>query len=72
LFYETLDNRIMVRDYTVEGASFIPGKARLWTERRLFYPGALNLWPLTEIALPSSRHPTPYRAKASPPASQYC
>ena len=43
LFYETADNRIMVVDYTVDGASFVPGKPRLWSEKQLFYPGGSNL-----------------------------
>jgi serine/threonine-protein kinase len=43
LFYETADNRIMVRDYTVDGNAFVPGKPRLWTERRIFFPGLRNL-----------------------------
>jgi serine/threonine-protein kinase len=43
LFYETADNRIMVVDYTVDGASFVPGKPRLWSERQLFSPGTSNL-----------------------------
>jgi serine/threonine-protein kinase len=43
LFYETLDYRIMVVDYTVTGDSFVPGKPRLWSEKRLSYPGNSNL-----------------------------
>ena len=43
LFYETTDNRIMVMDYKVEGASFVPGTPRLWTDQQLFYPGTSNL-----------------------------
>jgi serine/threonine-protein kinase len=43
LFYETTDNRIMVMDYKAEGASFVPGKPRLWTDQHLFYTGALNM-----------------------------
>jgi len=43
LFYETADNRIVVVDYTVNGDSFVPGKARLWSEKQIFYPGASNL-----------------------------
>jgi hypothetical protein len=33
----------MVADYTVDGASFVPGKPRLWSERQLFYTGTSNL-----------------------------
>jgi serine/threonine-protein kinase len=43
LYYETADNRIMVVDYTVNGASFVPGKPRLWSDKQLFYPGTSNL-----------------------------
>ena len=43
LFYETLDNRIMVVDYTVNGDSFGFGKPRLWCDKQIFYPGFLNL-----------------------------
>lgn len=35
LFFESLDNRIMVADYTVQGDSFIPNKPRAWSETRL-------------------------------------
>jgi serine/threonine-protein kinase len=43
LFYEAPDNRIMVVDYSVDGASFLPGKPRLWSDKRLFYTGTQNL-----------------------------
>jgi serine/threonine-protein kinase len=43
LFYETADHRIMVLEYTVEGATFVPGKPRLWSDRQLFYAGTSNL-----------------------------
>jgi Tol biopolymer transport system component len=43
LFYETTDNRIMVVDYTVDGAAFVPGKPRLWSDKQLFYTGTSNL-----------------------------
>jgi Tol biopolymer transport system component len=43
LFYEALDNRIMVVDYTVNGDSFVPGKPRLWSNKQIFNPGAGNL-----------------------------
>jgi hypothetical protein len=33
----------MVVDYTVNGASFVPGKPRLWSDKQLFYTGASNL-----------------------------
>jgi serine/threonine-protein kinase len=36
LFFESLDNRIMVAAYTVQGESFvITGKPRLWSEKAL-------------------------------------
>jgi serine/threonine-protein kinase len=43
LFYETLDYRIMVVDYTVNGASFVAGKPRLWSDRQLLSLGVVNL-----------------------------
>jgi serine/threonine-protein kinase len=43
LFYETTDNRIMVVDYTVDGASFVPGKPRLWSDKQLLYFGTSNV-----------------------------
>ena len=43
LFYETADNRIMVVDYTVGGASFVPGRPRVWSDKQLFYTGTSNL-----------------------------
>jgi hypothetical protein len=33
----------MVVDYRVEGASFVYGKPRLWSDKQLFYTGTLNL-----------------------------
>jgi serine/threonine-protein kinase len=42
LFYEREDNRIMVVDYTVDGATFVPGKPRLWSDKQLFYTGTMN------------------------------
>ena len=35
LFFESLDNRIMVAGYTVQGDSFIKDKPRLWSEKAL-------------------------------------
>ncbi len=43
LFYETAEFRIMVVEYTVNGASFVAGKPRLWSDKQLVYPGTLNL-----------------------------
>ena len=42
LFYETADNQIMVVDYKVDGASFVAGKPRLWSEKRLLFVGGVN------------------------------
>jgi serine/threonine-protein kinase len=35
LFFETLDNRIMLAGYTVNGDSFVAEKPRVWSERQL-------------------------------------
>jgi Tol biopolymer transport system component len=35
LFFETLDNRIMVAAYTVKGDSFVADKPRVWSEKQL-------------------------------------
>jgi Tol biopolymer transport system component len=43
LFYETPDNRIMVVNYAVEGASFVPGTPRLWSDKQLFSTGTSSL-----------------------------
>jgi serine/threonine-protein kinase len=43
LFYETPDNRIMVVDYSADGASFLPLQPRLWSDKQLFYTGTSNL-----------------------------
>ena len=43
LFYETLEGRIMVVDYTVQGDSFMPGKPRAWCDKQLFYMGSSNM-----------------------------
>jgi len=43
LFYEGVDSRIMIVDYTVKGDSFVPGKPRVWCHSQLFNPGLLNL-----------------------------
>ena len=40
LFFETLDNRIMVAAYTVRGGSFAADKPRVWSEKRLADTGA--------------------------------
>jgi len=35
LFFRTLDNRIMVANYTVKGDSFVADKPRVWSEKQL-------------------------------------
>ena len=35
LFFENLDNRIMVTDYEPKNDSFVPGKPRLWSDQQL-------------------------------------
>jgi hypothetical protein len=35
LFFESLDNRIMVAGYTVQGDSIVTDKRRLWSEKAL-------------------------------------
>lgn len=58
-FYETPDDRIMVLDYTVVGAS-VPGKPRVWYCKQLFDPGTSNLdISPTANASPSSPCPKP-------------
>jgi hypothetical protein len=35
LFFESLDNHIMVATYTVKGDSFVADKPRVWSEKQL-------------------------------------
>jgi serine/threonine-protein kinase len=42
LFFESLDDRIVVAGYTVQGDSFKPDKPRLWSEKALANPGAVK------------------------------
>jgi Tol biopolymer transport system component/predicted Ser/Thr protein kinase len=35
LFFETLDNRIMLTDYESKDESFVPGKPRLWSDQQI-------------------------------------
>ena len=43
LFFQSLDNRIMVEDYTATGDSFMPkGKPRVWSDQQLLGNGPLN------------------------------
>lgn len=43
VLYETPDTRVMAVNFTVEGDSFVAGKARLWSDRPLFYDGTSNI-----------------------------
>jgi hypothetical protein len=43
LFFESLDNRIMVAGYTVQGDSFMPDKPRLWSEKALANRASKNI-----------------------------
>jgi serine/threonine-protein kinase len=43
LFFKTLDGRTMVADYTVNGDSFVAGRARVWSEKRV-------AWALTFVS----------------------
>jgi serine/threonine protein kinase/Tol biopolymer transport system component len=42
LFFETLDNHIMVAAYAVKGDSFVVDKPRVWSEKQLGGGGLLN------------------------------
>ncbi len=41
LFFETLDNRIMVADYTAKGDSFVASRPRVWSETQIRATGAV-------------------------------
>jgi serine/threonine-protein kinase len=43
LFFENMENQIMVLDYTANGDTFTPGKPRLWSDRKLLFPSVSNL-----------------------------
>jgi serine/threonine-protein kinase len=43
LFYQGSDRRIRVVDYKADGASFMPGKPRVWCDRQIFDPGVSHL-----------------------------
>jgi serine/threonine-protein kinase len=42
-FYESLDNKIMVVDYAVQGDSFVAGKPVQWSDKQIFFTGTRNL-----------------------------
>jgi hypothetical protein len=46
LFYATLDNRIMVTEYTARGDSFSHTKPRLWSDQQIFTPGGRRYFDL--------------------------
>jgi serine/threonine-protein kinase len=43
LFYEAGDHRIMVMNYTLNGDSFVPGRARLWSDQQIAFQVGVNL-----------------------------
>src|SRR5262249_29497275 len=44
LFFQGLDGRIMVADYTASGETFVPGRPRRWSDTQIFLtPGFPNL-----------------------------
>jgi serine/threonine-protein kinase len=43
LFFQVSDGQIMVMDYAVDGASFVPGKVRVWSDKQLFSTGTSSL-----------------------------
>jgi hypothetical protein len=75
LFYETTDNRIMVVDYTVSGKTFVPGKPRLWTDKRIFFPGTSNLALAPDgkrfavFPMPEASGPAPTKGRSTSPSS---
>ena len=42
LFFEALDNHIMVAAYTEKGDSFVADKPRVWSEKRLALVGSIG------------------------------
>ncbi len=53
LFFETLDNHIMVATYTVKGESFVADKPRVWSPQRL--GGAANALKNVDLASDGKR-----------------
>jgi serine/threonine-protein kinase len=43
LFYQTPDGEIMEMDYTIDGASFVPGRVKVWSDKQLFSSGTSSL-----------------------------
>jgi Tol biopolymer transport system component len=50
LFFETLDNHIMVAAYTVKGNSFVADKPRAWSEKQLGGGGISNFAKNVDLA----------------------
>jgi serine/threonine-protein kinase len=50
LFFLTLEPRIMVADYTAKGDSFVPGKPRLWSDKRILFRDGGGPFPPYDIA----------------------
>src|SRR5262249_39885438 len=48
LFFETLDNHVMLAAYTVKGDSFVAGKPRAWSEKQL--GGTVNVVKNVDLA----------------------
>jgi hypothetical protein len=46
LFYQSLDNRIMVSNYTANANSFAADKPRAWSDTPIREPGGTALWNL--------------------------
>jgi serine/threonine-protein kinase len=52
LFYRTLDNRIMVANYTAKGDAFVADRPRLWSEKRFLDTGTFTNFDLA----PDGKH----------------
>ena len=55
LFFLSLEPRIMVADYTAKGDSFVPGKPRLWSEKRILFRDGGGPFPPYDIAPDGTR-----------------
>jgi serine/threonine-protein kinase len=69
LFFRTLDNQIMVADYTVRGDRFVADKPRLWSEKRIANVGGLPNYGLAPdgkrvVALMPAETPDAQRAQS--------
>jgi predicted amidohydrolase len=52
LFYRSVDNRIMVADFTTTGRSFSPGKPHVWSDRQIRQVGVA----LSFAVAPDGKH----------------